>query len=136
MNYTESNRLKDRLASIGLMLIFVIAFLAIEVDCLCGNMGMQLLVKMPTIINVASGLLLLVGIVVLIFAYRKENYWRSGFGIELIVLSFVSLFLMHAFVDLPAPLNQVRWSIVFPVAFGIYYAIKIIFVVVKANKKR
>ena len=136
MNYTESNRMKDRLASIGLMLIFVVAYLSIMTDCLSGNMGWKLVIKMPTIVNIISGILLLIGIVILIFAYRKENYWRAGFGIEFIVFSFASLFLMHAMVDLPTPFNKPNWKVIVPVAFTVYYVIKAIVVVIKANKKR
>ena len=136
MNYTERNMLKDRLAGIGLMLIFVIAFLEISIDCLSGNMGMTLVGKMPTILNVISGLFLLIGIVCLILAYRKENYWRAGFGIEIIVLSFATLFLMHSFVDLPVQFNQIKWKTVIPIAFTVYYVLKAIYVIIKANKKR
>lgn len=136
MNYTERNRLMDKLCGVGLMLIFVIVFLEIAVGCLTGNFGMSFVGRMPLIMNVISGIFLLVGIVILVLAYRKENYWRAGYGVEFIVLAFASLLLMHAFVDLPAPLNQVKWKLIIPIAFAVYYVIKAVYVVIKANKKR
>ena len=136
MNYTESNRMKDRLASIGLMTIFVLAFLSVSIECLKGNMGMSLVSKMPTFLNIASGLILLVGIICMIFAYKKANYWRAGFGIELVVLSFATLLIMHSYVDLPAPLNQFKWGTIILIGFAIYYVAKAIYVIIKANKKR
>ena len=136
MNYTERNRLKDKLASVGLMAIFVLAFLEVAIECLKGNMGMSLVSKMPNFLNISSGLILLVGIICMIFAYKKGNYWRAGFGIELVVLSFATLLIMHSYVDLPVPLNQIKWGTIIIIGFSIYYVAKAIYVIIKANKKR
>lgn len=139
MNYTEKNRLMDRLSAIGLMFLFVEIFFLIANELLGGTLGrngMLLVASAPTILNVISGIFLLIGISVLIFAYRKSNFWRAGYGIEFIILSFATLFLLHAYVDLPAPLNQLKWKVIIPVIFTIYYAIKAIYVIIKANKKR
>ena len=135
MNYTERNRLMDKLCGIGLMVIFVLVFFSIITGCLTGNFGMSFVAHMPLIVNVISGIFLLIGIVILVLAYRKENYWRAGYGIEFIVLAFATLFLMHAFIDLPAPLSQLKWKIIIPAVFAIYYLIKSIYVIIKANKR-
>ncbi len=135
MNYTERNKLTDKLCGIGLMLIFVIVFLEIEKSCLTGNFGMNFVGNVPTIMNVVSGFFLLIGIVLLIIAYRKENYWRAGYGVEFIVLSFATLFLMHTFIDLPAPFNKFNWGLILPIVFSVYYVIKAVYLIIKTNKR-
>ncbi|MBQ9267286.1 MAG: hypothetical protein IJ217_03280 [Clostridia bacterium] len=136
MNYTERNRLFDRLSAVGLMLIFVEVFLEIAKECLVGNFGMSYVMRMPTILTVIGIAFLLVGVIVLIFAYRKENGWRAGFGIEFIVLAFATIFLLHAYTDLPASIAQIKWGVIIPCAFLAYYVGKAIYVIVKANKKK
>ncbi len=91
--------------------------------------------NVPTIMNVVSGFFLLIGIVLLIIAYRKENYWRAGYGVEFIVLSFATLFLMHTFIDLPAPFNKFNWGLILPIVFSVYYVIKAVYLIIKTNKR-
>lgn len=139
MNYTERNRLLDKLSAVGLMLLFVEIIFLVANELLGGTLGrngMLLVGSAPTILNVVSGIFLLIGIVVLIISYKKEDLWKGGFGIEFIILAFASLFLLHAYVDLPAPINQLKWKVIIPVAFAVYYVIKAIYVIIKANKKR
>ncbi len=139
MNYTEKNRLMDKLSAVGLMFIFVEVFFLVANELLGGTLGrngMLLVANAPIIMNVISGIFLLIGIVILVFAYRKENYWRAGYGIEFIIVSFAALFLLHSYIDLPAPFNQVKWKIIIPVIFVVFYVVKASYVIIKANKKR
>ena len=131
MNYTEKNKLIDRLCGIGLMLIFVEIFLAVVKD---GFWSFSYISKMPTILNVAGGIFLAIGIAILIYAYRKENAWRAIYGIEFLVLAFVSVLLPHTYIDFPAPWNLLNK--IFPYVFLCYYVIKTIVVIIQAKKKR
>lgn len=67
MNYTERNRLIDRLCGVGLMLIFVELFLVFATDGLKGSLGMLFVSKVPTILNILGAIFLLIGICVLIY---------------------------------------------------------------------
>lgn len=131
MNYTEKNKLIDKLCGIGLMLIFVEIFLAVVKD---GFWSFSYISKMPTILNVAGGIFLAIGIAILIYAYRKGNGWRAIYGIEFVVLAFVSVLLPHTYIDFPAPWNMLNK--IFPYAFLLYYVVKMIVVIIKAKKKR
>lgn len=131
MNYTEKNRLIDRLCGVGLMLIFVEIFFAVARD---GFFSFKYILKMPTILNVTGAIFLAIGICILIYSYKKGDGWKAGFGIEFIIISFASVILPHTYVDFPAPFNLLNK--IFPFAFLAYYIVKAIVVIVKANKKR
>lgn len=131
MNYTEKNRLIDRLCGVGLMLIFVEIFLAVAKD---GFWSFKYILKMPTILNVTGAIFLAIGICILIYAYKKGDGWKAGFGIEFIIIAFVSVILPHTYIDFPYPFNLLNK--IFPFAFLAYYIVKAIVVIVKANKKK
>ena len=134
MNYTERNRLIDRLCGVGLMLIFVELFLVFATDGLKGSLGMLFVSKVPTILNILGAIFLLIGICVLIYSYKKENGWRAVYGIEFLALACVAVILPHAYIDFHAPFNKL--GKIFPFVFLAYYIGKIIYVVLKANKKK
>ena len=70
MNYTEKNKLLDKISVIGLMAIFVELFLYAIDSCFTGEISDWLL-KLPTILNVVGGVFLLVSVILYVIAYKK-----------------------------------------------------------------
>ncbi len=134
MNYTEKNKLIDRLCGVGLMLIFVELFFVFATDGLKGSLGMLFVAKVPTILNILGAIFLLIGICVLIYSYKKGNGWRAVYGIEFLALAFASIILPHAYIDFHEPFNKL--GKIFPFVFLAYYICKVIYVLIKAKKKK
>ena len=131
MNYTEKNKLIDSLCGVGLMLLLVEIFYGIVESAFTTFNYNYANVTMYT--QIAGAVFLLIAIIVLIRAYKKDNVTNAIYGIELIVLALSAALLPGSYLDFVFPFNKL--NVVFPFAFLAYYVIKTVVVIVKANKK-
>lgn len=131
MNYTEKNKLMDRLCGIGLMLIFVEVFLALVNE---GFNSFKFISSMETTMNITGAVFLIIGITVLTIAYKKNNSWRAIYGIEFIVLAFLTILLSGSYLTFHYPFNLINK--ILPYFILIYYIIKAAIVCVMVKKKR
>lgn len=131
MNYTEKNKLMDRLCGVGLMLIFVEIFLLIAHE---GFNSLKFISSMETILYITGAFFLIIGIAILTLAYKKENSWRAVYGIEFIVLSFLTVLLVGSYLTFPYPFNLLNK--VLPYFVLVYYVVKAVVVSVMVKKKR
>ena len=69
MNYTEKNKLLDKISLIGLMAIFVEILLYAIDRVYTGEIG-TILLKMPIILNVVGGAFLIISVILYILAYN------------------------------------------------------------------
>lgn len=130
MNYTEKNKLIDSLCGVGLMFLLVEIFYGI-IDSAFTTFNYDYAnVTMYT--QIAGAVFLVIAIIVLINAYRKDNTSTAIYGIELTVLAISAAMLPGTYLEFTYPLNKL--NIVFPYAFLAYYVIKTIVVLVKARK--
>lgn len=130
MNYTEKNRLIDRLCASALMLIFVEIFFAIAHS---GFNSFKWVLELPKILNITGFVFLIISIGLFIYAYLKENTWKAIYGIEFFVLAFMALILPHSYLNFKYPFNRLHY--IFPAVFLAYYIIKVIIIIVKAKKR-
>lgn len=132
MNYTEKNKLADKLCGIGIMLIFVeICISMIEKMCVDVMYDREV---MGTIGYVTGGVFLLIATVLYVLAYKKSSLSRTIWASEFAVLAFTVPFIVHVHVfsksvilrSIPV---QHAW-----IPFLVYYVAKAIYVIVAANK--
>ena len=132
MNYTEKNKLADKLCGVGLMLIFVEICISM-VQTMCIN-AMYDRATMKMVSYVAGGLLLVVAIVLYVMAYKKSSGSKAIWATEFAVLAFAVPFIVYvnAFstsdILRSIPVKH-AW-----IPFLVYYIGKAIYVVVMANK--
>lgn len=130
MNYTEKNKLLDKISVIGLMAILVEVFLYAIDRCFTGEISDWLL-KMPMILNGAGILFLVVAIVLYIIAYKKSNSSKIIYATEFLALAFICPFLTYWYMRAPAPLNQINPKTLWIVVLA-YYVIRVVYTCVKA----
>jgi len=130
MNYTEKNKLLDKISVIGVMAILVEVFLYAVDSCFTGEISDWLL-KMPTILNVAGVIFLLISVVLYILAYKKASSSKVVYATEFLALAFICPFLTYWYTRSTAPLNTINpktlWAVVL-----IYYVIRVIWTCVSA----
>lgn len=131
MNYTDRNKLVDSLCGVGLMLVLVEVFYGI-VDSAFTTFNYNY-ANVTTYTQLAGAIFMLIAIIVLIKAYKKDSSSTAIYGIELVVLAVSAAILPGTYLDFAYPFNKL--NIVFPVGFLAYYIIKAIVVVVKMRKK-
>ncbi len=131
MNYTDRNKLVDSLCGVGLMLLLVLVFYGI-VDSAFTVFNYNI-ADVTTYTQIAGAVFLLIGIIVLIKAYKKDNTTNALYGIELVVLAITAALLPGTYKDFIEPFNKLNK--VFPIAFSVYYVIKAIVIIVKMNRK-
>ena len=130
MNYTEKNKLLDKISVIGLMAILVEVFLYAIDRCFTGEISDWLL-KMPTILNGAGILFLIVAIVLYIIAYKKSNSSKAVYATEFLVLAFICPFLTYWYTRSTAPLKDIDPKTLWIVVL-VYYVIRVVYTCVKA----
>ncbi len=131
MNYTERNKLIDSLCGVGLMLLLVeIIYGILESAFTVFNYNYA---NVTTYTYIAGAVFLLIGILVLILAYKKDDFTKALYGLELVVLAISAALIPGSYLSFPSPFNKL--NIVFPIAFLIYYIVKAVVVIVKANNK-
>lgn len=130
MNYTEKNKLIDSLCGIGLMAFLVEIFYAIVDSAFTVFSHNFDSVTMWT--QIVGAIFLLIAIFVLIKAYKKDNGTNAVYGIELLVLAISTALLPGSYLSFKEPFNKINK--VFPIAFGVYYIVKLFVVIYKTNK--
>lgn len=131
MNYTEKNKLLDKISVIGLMAILVEVFLYAIDRCFTGEINYWLL-KMPIILNVVGVGFLIVAVVLYILAYKKSSSSKAVYATEFLVLAFICPFLTYWYTRSTAPLKDINPRILWVVIL-IYYIIRVIYTCVKAH---
>ena len=129
MNYTEKNKLLDKISVIALMAIFVEIFLYV-IDR-CYTVEMNWLLRMPTILNVCGGVFLIIAIVLYVIAYKKANSSKAVYATEFLVLAFICPFLTYWYLKSTAPLNTISPKVLWVVVL-VYYLIRVVYTCVKA----
>lgn len=130
MNYTERTRLVDGLSGAFLM--------ALLVECFYGLADASYTVfhynysTVTTVIRVIGGIALAAALLILVYAYRKEKGSVMAYGVELLVFAITAGLLPGTYINFPFPYN--RLNIVFPLAFGVYYIMKAMYIISKSNK--
>ena len=119
MNYTERNKLLDKISVIGLMAIMVEVFLYAIDSCFTGEISDWLL-KMPTILNIAGGILLVISMILYILAYRKSSSSKVVYATEFLALAFICPFLTYWYMHSGAPLNKISPRVLWVVVL-VYY---------------
>lgn len=131
MNYTDKNKLIDSLCGVALMLLLVEVFYGIVDSAFTVyNYNFQ---NVTMWVNIFGGIFLLVSIILFVRAYKKESASLSLYAVELLVLAISAALLPGTYLDFAFPFNKL--NIVFPIAFLVYYIIKAIVVIIKAEKK-
>ncbi len=130
MNYTQKSKLIDRLCAAGLMLIcFEILYSMIE-SALKSNYDYHVV---TTWVNIIGGIILLVGVGMLIYAYSKKSGVKASYGLELMVFAFSAPLVLGSRINFSAPFNSLH--IVFPIVFLVYYAGKAVYIVYDVTKE-
>lgn len=130
MNYTEKNKLLDKIAVIGLMAIFVEIFLY-AVDKAYTEIMTSFLLKMPTILNVVGVGFLLIAVVLYVIAYKKSNSSKAVYATEFLCLALVCPFLTHWYLYSKEPLRSISPKTLWIVVL-VYYVIRVLYSCVKA----
>lgn len=130
MNYTEKNKLLDKISVIGLMAILVEVFLYAVDSCFTGEISDWLL-KMPSILNVMGVIFLLVSVVLYVIAFKKSSSSKIVYGTEFLALSFICPFLTYWYTRSTAPLNKISPKTLWVVVL-VYYVIRVVWTVVNA----
>ena len=132
MNYTEKNKLADKLCGVGLMLIFVEICISM-IQTMCVNAIYDRL-TMKIISYAVGGAFLAVAIVLYILAYKKSSGSKAVWATEFAVLAFTVPFIVYVnafsksdfFRSIPV---KYAW-----IPFVVYYVGKAIYVIIMANK--
>lgn len=133
MNYTEKNKLADKLCGIGIMLIFVeICISMIEKMCIDVMYDRNV---MGTIGYITGGAFLLIATILYVLAYKRSSISKTIWATEFAVLAFTVPFIVHVHVFSKSDILrkipvQHAW-----IPFLVYYIGKAIYVIVVANKK-
>ncbi len=131
MNYTDRNKLIDSLCGVGLMLLLVEVFYGIVSSAYTVfNYNIET-VTMWT--QITGAIFLLIAVVTLVRAYKKDDMNMALYGVELVVLAISAALLPGTYLSFEAPFNKL--NVAFPVLFLVYYMIKAIVVIVSISKK-
>ena len=134
MNYTERNKLLDKISVIGLMAVFVELFLY-AVDY-CYTKRFDTVTHMPTAMHICGLIFLAISIVLFVYTFKKEKKNFKIYAIEFLVLALLCPFITYwyycAYYGLSTSWihsvnHQVLWIIVLA-----YYVIRIIYSIVDA----
>ena len=130
MNYTEKNKLLDKISAIGLMAIFVEVFLY-GIDSAYTNLVNDWFDWIPTILNVIGAIFLVVAIVLYVVAYKKSKTSKVIYATEFLVLAFLCPFLNFWYYMPGEPLKQINPKVLWIIAL-IYYVIRVVYTCIKA----
>jgi len=137
MNLTERNKMIDKICIIAMMCIFVEFFL-FAVDT-CFTTRLELMAGIPFALNVIGILFLLISVILFVRCYKKNDNYNLIYAIEFLVLAVMCPFMTYWYYPKYFGLktnfihdinHHVLW-----IAFIIYYAIRIAFVVYKSYSK-
>lgn len=127
MNYTEKTKLVDKLCGAGLMALLIEVFYGLTDSAFTVfNYNLQ---SVKNVIYILGGIILAISVIILIIAYKKEKGSMAIYGVELLVLAITVALLPGTYLSFQAPYNKLNK--VFPIAFLIYYIVKVIVVLTK-----
>ena len=130
MNYTEKNKLIDSLCGIGLMLVLAEMFLGIADSSF--TVFNYNLTSVTTGVHIFGILFLIISVCVLIRAYKKDNMTTGIYGLELLALAISAALLPASYLEFSYPFNKLNK--ILPIAFFVYYIMKLIVVLIKTRK--
>ena len=130
MNYTEKNKLLDKISVIGIMAIFVEFFLYAVNICYTDNV-IEWGSKMPGILNVTGVIFLIISVVLYILAYKKSKMSRAVYATEFLILALMCPFLTYWYTRSVAPLNTIDPKVLWVVVL-VYYVMRVVYVWVKS----
>lgn len=134
MNYTQREKLIDRLCGAGLMLFFVEIYYQLVHSAFTEfNYNLS---DVTNWVYIAGGIVLALAVILLCYAYMKKSGGKGLVGVELLVLAITSATLPGCYLEYTAPFNKLMK--VYPWVFLIYYIGKAIYIwkdATKVNKK-
>lgn len=129
MNHTQKEKLTNDLCGVALMLFFVeIVYQVVHSSYTEFNFNLNNVTKWCYI---CGGILLMIAIGLLIYAYLKKKGSKACYGIELLVLAITIALLPGCYLYFSRPYTEMRK--VFPILFLIYYIGKAIYVIRHRN---
>ena len=130
MNYTQREKLVDKLCGVGLMLILVEIVYQVIISAFTEfNYNLS---NVTTWVYVASGIILAIAVGILVYAYLKKNGSKAVYGLELLVLAITAVTMPGTYLTYSAPFNKLNK--VYPILFLVYYIGKAIYVIIDTNK--
>ncbi len=130
MNYTQREKLVDKLCGVGLMLILVEIVYQVIISAFTEfNYNLS---NVTTWVYVASGVILAIAVGILVYAYLKKNGSKAVYGLETLVLAITAVTMPGTYLTYSAPFNKLNK--VYPILFLVYYIGKAIYVIIDANK--
>lgn len=131
MNYTEKTKLVDKLCGAGLMALLIEVFYGLTDSAFTVfNYNLQ---SVKNVIYILGGIILAISVIILIIAYKKEKGSMAIYGVELLVLALTAGLLPGTYLSFVAPYNKLNK--VFPIAFLVYYIVKVVVVLTKYAPK-
>lgn len=130
MNYTQREKLIDKLCGAGLMLILVEIYYQ-----LINSAFTEFNYNLSTVTNwvyIAGGIVLAIATILLCYAYVKKKTGHAILGVELLFVAITTATLPGTYLEYAAPFNQLNK--IYPIVFLIYYIAKAIYIAVNANK--
>ena len=106
MNYTEKNKLLDKISLIGLMAIFVEIFLYVIDRAYTGEIS-QALFQMQNNLYITGGVFIIISVILYVLAFVKSSKNKIIYATEFLVLAFLCPFLAYWYTRSGAPLNTI-----------------------------
>lgn len=129
MNYTERNKLWDKISVVVLMATIVEVFLyAVDLGY---TTDFTWVANMQYVLNTTGVVLLVASIGTYIYAFRKNDTGKVIYATEFLVLAFLCPFLIYWYTRSGAPLNQINKKVLW-IAVLVYYVIRVVVLSVKA----
>ena len=130
MNYTQREKLVDRICGAVLMLIcFEIYCQIVHSSYTEFNYNLANVTKW---IYIVGGIILAIAVFLLVYSYLKKDGNKGLYGVELLALSMISATLPGTYLDYPAPFNKLNK--IYPFIILIYYIFKIAYIVYDVKK--
>ena len=129
MNYTERTKLVDRLCGAIVMGLIVEGFYGLSDSAFTVfNYNYK---TVSNVIYAIGGIVLVIALFMLIKAYREEKGELGLYGTELLVIAVTAGLLPGTYLSYPYPFNKL--NVILPLAFGVYYIAKSIYVISRRN---
>ena len=134
MNYSERNKLLDKVSLIGLMVIFVEMFLY-AVDY-CYTQRFDIVASMPMTMNILGLIFLAISIGLFVYVYKKDKKNVKIYAIEFLVLAFLCPFITYWYYPkyfglTTNGLHKINHHVLWVVVL-VYYMIRIAYAVIYA----
>ena len=127
MNYTEKNKFIDSICGVGLMLLLTEVFYWIVNDSY--TVYVHNLANVTKVVQIFGAIFMVIAVIVLIRAYRKDSIETAVYGLEFLVLAILAALLPGAYISFPFPFNMI--AKLFPFMFLAYYVAKFTYIMYK-----